>query len=217
MRIAIPMQSASAVLAAIASGRNGYTPTLALWIQSFFIASNACWDNRFRPERQAPVQGRIHSFPGVRISTSNEPRCPSVGASRSCHDGSPEFERTMVITPIPMSQLAGSPCAHLLHDCIGLLCLAAVVEAIREARCSLRQNVASPGNGTAACSAAGHDDSLQMHGCPDAMFRMAASCRARYRSGPSVRLGAGCWVQTAPAARLVALDRGCCARSRRAH
>lgn len=134
MRIAIPMQSASAVLAAIASGRNGYTPTLALWIQSFFIAFNACWGNRFRPERQAPVQGRIHSFPGVRISTSNEPRCPSVGASRSCHDGSPEFERTMVITPIPMSQLAGLPrrpdlsglaCAHLLHDCIGLVCLAA--------------------------------------------------------------------------------------------
>lgn len=81
MRIAIPMQSASAALAAVASGRNGYTPTLALWIQSFFIASNACWDNRFRPERQAPVQGRIHSFQGLRISTSNEPRRPSVRAA----------------------------------------------------------------------------------------------------------------------------------------
>lgn len=39
----------------------------------------------------------------------------------------------MVITPLPMSQLAGLlrmpnlaglACAHLLHDCIGLLCLA---------------------------------------------------------------------------------------------
>lgn len=99
----------------------------------FFIASNACWDNRFRPERQAPVQGRIHSFQGLRISTSNEPRRPSVRAARGCHDDSPEFERTMVITPIPMSQLAGLlrmpnlaglACAHLLHDCIGLLCLA---------------------------------------------------------------------------------------------
>ncbi len=37
MRIAIPMQSASAALAAVASGRNGYTPTLALWIQSFSL------------------------------------------------------------------------------------------------------------------------------------------------------------------------------------